>query len=416
MRKFLILLILFPAMFYGAFVYGGQLKDTVIDNDLTMNTLGTIRFEGATDNDFETTQTVVDPTADRTITFPDATGTVALTSQADGTIDHGADVTGLGDNDHTQYVLTTAIDTYSELNTIVADQTLTHNGLIDTYSELNTIVADQTLTHNGLIDTFSEIDAIVADKSLVNLEDGGTFTGNVIANANLSIGNAATSSGVLTILEDTDAGSNFASFQVPALAANTVYTWPNNDGDVNQILSTNGSGVMDWVADSDSGAGTGDKDAVATAPILVDGGTNVDNVLVGVDGDVTWSLAANGITRALIADAAQADDIGFVIETPTDADDFLIWRANDAVTITSVDCIVEDATSAVVVIVECDSAGDNCGTSRFTESLTCDVGGQADDGLTETGVVAGAWMRAQVGTVTGTPGHVAVTVAFTYDD
>ena len=37
-----------------------------------------ITFEGATANDFETTLTVVDPTADRTITLPDATGTVQL--------------------------------------------------------------------------------------------------------------------------------------------------------------------------------------------------------------------------------------------------------------------------------------------------------------------------------------------------
>jgi hypothetical protein len=40
----------------------------------------TVIFEGATDNEFETTLSVVDPTADRTITFPDSTGTVALTS------------------------------------------------------------------------------------------------------------------------------------------------------------------------------------------------------------------------------------------------------------------------------------------------------------------------------------------------
>jgi hypothetical protein len=39
-----------------------------------------ITFEGATANDFETTLAITDPTADRTITFPDATGTVALTS------------------------------------------------------------------------------------------------------------------------------------------------------------------------------------------------------------------------------------------------------------------------------------------------------------------------------------------------
>jgi len=37
-----------------------------------------IVFEGATANEFETTLTVTDPTEDRTITFPNATGTVAL--------------------------------------------------------------------------------------------------------------------------------------------------------------------------------------------------------------------------------------------------------------------------------------------------------------------------------------------------
>jgi hypothetical protein len=38
-----------------------------------------IIFEGATANDFETTLAVTDPTADRTITFPDLTGTVVTT-------------------------------------------------------------------------------------------------------------------------------------------------------------------------------------------------------------------------------------------------------------------------------------------------------------------------------------------------
>jgi hypothetical protein len=42
-----------------------------------------IIIEGATENDFETTLTVTDPTEDRTITFPNASGTVALTSDLD---------------------------------------------------------------------------------------------------------------------------------------------------------------------------------------------------------------------------------------------------------------------------------------------------------------------------------------------
>jgi hypothetical protein len=46
---------------------------------LTLNS-GSMVFEGATANDHETTLAVTDPTADRTITLPDATGTVALTA------------------------------------------------------------------------------------------------------------------------------------------------------------------------------------------------------------------------------------------------------------------------------------------------------------------------------------------------
>jgi hypothetical protein len=46
----------------------------------------TILFEGATDDNFETKLTVEDPTADRVITLPDATGTVALTTDLVGQI------------------------------------------------------------------------------------------------------------------------------------------------------------------------------------------------------------------------------------------------------------------------------------------------------------------------------------------
>jgi len=41
---------------------------------------GSVVFEGTTADAFETTLAITDPTADRTITFPDSTGTVAITS------------------------------------------------------------------------------------------------------------------------------------------------------------------------------------------------------------------------------------------------------------------------------------------------------------------------------------------------
>ena len=61
-------------------VNGGDLYLGVKSTDGLSTTPVNIIFEGATDNTNETTLTVVDPTASRTITFPDASGTVALTN------------------------------------------------------------------------------------------------------------------------------------------------------------------------------------------------------------------------------------------------------------------------------------------------------------------------------------------------
>jgi len=53
-----------------------------------------IVIEGATANDFETTLTVTDPTADRTITFADATGTVVTTGNLSAATEHIEDTVG----------------------------------------------------------------------------------------------------------------------------------------------------------------------------------------------------------------------------------------------------------------------------------------------------------------------------------
>ena len=53
----------------------------VSSNDITLNGADLI-FEGAVENAYETVLTVSEPTADRTITLPNATGTVALDGDA----------------------------------------------------------------------------------------------------------------------------------------------------------------------------------------------------------------------------------------------------------------------------------------------------------------------------------------------
>lgn len=60
----------------------GQITATQLVGPLYLGTADTIVFEGSTNNEFETTITVVNPTADRTITFPNESGTVVLTGGA----------------------------------------------------------------------------------------------------------------------------------------------------------------------------------------------------------------------------------------------------------------------------------------------------------------------------------------------
>ena len=68
---------------------------TTESNIVTLNIQedGKIVFEGATADAFETTLTVTDPTADRTITLPNSTGTVVVTSDGTVTTDLSGDTT-----------------------------------------------------------------------------------------------------------------------------------------------------------------------------------------------------------------------------------------------------------------------------------------------------------------------------------
>ena len=75
---------------------------------------GNIIFEGSTPNNFETTLLVTDPTVDRTITFPDASGTVALTSGITNTTLNGTTVGGVA--------------TYASANTLDINAKFTWDG------------------------------------------------------------------------------------------------------------------------------------------------------------------------------------------------------------------------------------------------------------------------------------------------
>jgi hypothetical protein len=93
-----------------------------------------ITFEGATADSFETTITATDPTADRTITLPDATGTVALTSDITVT----ASSTNTLSNKSISLGSNTVTSTLAQLNTAVSD------------ADLVSLAGSETLTNKTL--------------------------------------------------------------------------------------------------------------------------------------------------------------------------------------------------------------------------------------------------------------------------
>ena len=84
----------------------------------------------------------------------------------------------------------------------------------------------------------------------------GTFTGSTTGN--LTITKGTLSSAGLKLYDSTD-GSHSISLLAPAISGNITLTLPANDGDANQLLSTDGSGNLAFIsATAASGAGLSD--------------------------------------------------------------------------------------------------------------------------------------------------------------
>jgi hypothetical protein len=163
---------------------------TTTVNSTEVNIGNAFTFEGATANSFETTLTVADPTADRSINLPDASGTVALQEfvQAAAT-----STDGLGWNDVTKKI--TVDTTYiGEVATdAVAGAISPGTGITKTYDDVaNTITLDisSTVATKTYADTAvsthdsdtTSVHGISNTANLVATTDTGTVTSTMIAN------------------------------------------------------------------------------------------------------------------------------------------------------------------------------------------------------------------------------------------
>jgi len=150
--------------YFPSIVTGG----TVLGN-LEIGTTGTLTFEGSTANGFETTLAVTDPTADRTITLPDQSGTVVVTGNAsivNADIAANAEiaVSKLADGAARQLLQTDAAGTGVEwTDNVDVPGTLDVTGAA-TFDNNVTIEGD--LTVNGTTTTIDTETLLVKDKNI----------------------------------------------------------------------------------------------------------------------------------------------------------------------------------------------------------------------------------------------------------
>ena len=142
-----------------------------------------IVFEGSTADSFETTLAVTDPTADRTVTLPNATDTLVGKATTDTLTNKSID---LANN--------TVTGTLAQFNTAVSNATLVSTTGSETLTNKSIDLANNTLTGS-----LSEFNSALQSESFVGLAASQTLTNKTLTSPIINTPTVGTS---LTLLED----------------------------------------------------------------------------------------------------------------------------------------------------------------------------------------------------------------------
>jgi hypothetical protein len=215
---------------------------TTVDT-VTMQAANAITFEGATADAHETTLTIVDPTADRTINMPNQSGTLAVLAAASNTaITSTPEELNILDGATVVVGEVNALDLGSTgTGTAIASKAVILDGSKDYTGIRNLTITGEldaaTLDISGAIDVEGtanldvvDIDGAVDMASTLQVDGVATFTGVPIASAGLSVKNGATGAGFIQFFEDSDNGSNKVTLIGPASTADVTLTLPSAAG------------------------------------------------------------------------------------------------------------------------------------------------------------------------------------------
>ena len=161
---------------------------------------GKLGFEGSTDNDHETVISVTDPTADRTITLPDAGGNVLLDSKCE-----------LADNQKIKLGSGGDLEIFHDGTNSIIKDTADSGGATIKY-----LAGTQTFQNSGANKTMAVFNA----SGSIDLHYNGTKK-----------------------LETTSSGVQTSG----TVSINGAYTFPTSDGSADQVLKTDGSGALSFI-------------------------------------------------------------------------------------------------------------------------------------------------------------------------
>ena len=316
---------------------------TTSQNTTTLNVRedGTIIFEGATDDGFETTLTVVDPTADRTLSLPNETGTIFTSGTTANTLITGQTSITSGDVASSSDELLLSDASASTFKRVTVDN------LISSAGGLTSVAADSSPQLGGDLDTngrsilfgnsrfigdangneqivFKQTSSAVNQIDITNAATGSgpsiaasggdtninlTLTpkgsGKVIIDGNGSSGGVSIDDGNIDIRTGTGAVSKIKFYCESSNAhAQTLQAAPH---------SASSSAVLTLPTATGTLIGTGDTGTLPLAAIDIDGGTDIGAALttsdlIVVDDGAGGTNRKAALSRMVTLMAANLDD------------------------------------------------------------------------------------------------------------
>lgn len=271
---------------------------------------GTFTMEGATDDAYETVLAITDPTADRTITIPNSSGTIALNPAA-GSIEFEG--TTADDYETTLAVVDPTADrtvTIPNETAAVMVSSLATNGtdIANSVTGASNGLRFEGATANDFEATVSATDP-TADRSIVIPDAGGTVMLSSLATNGADAANAVTGASNALVFEGATANDYETSIAPTDPTADRTVTLPNATGTV--LL---GSGVTTMVMGATTITATGAVTHGLTTPLYCVA-TMADDPVDDQEDRVTCVVAGATVTVKVWKEAATptAGDSGVVV-------------------------------------------------------------------------------------------------------